>query len=62
MKYKCLPLTRELFNELRVKDLIWKGYKLQYKSVAVFPPNDEKPLVVTEAVCLCKSKTFRLQH
>lgn len=50
MKYKCLPLTKELFNELRIKDLIWKGYKLQYKSVAVFPPNDEKPLVVTEAV------------
>ena len=50
MEYKVLPLTKELFNELRIRNLIWKNYKLQYKSVAVFPPNGEKPLVVTEAV------------
>lgn len=51
MNYKITVLTDGLLNELKLKGLAWKHYKLQYhKTFAVFPPNNEKPLIVTEAV------------
>lgn len=50
MNYKIVPLTKELLNELKAKDMAWSSYTLDYKSVAVYPPYSEKPLVVTEAL------------
>lgn len=50
-KYELRVLTKELFNELKARKLIWEHYKLTYaKTYAVFPPNGEKPLVVTAEV------------
>lgn len=47
-KYEIKLLTNELFRELKAKKLIWEHYKLNYKyTYAVFPPNGEKPLIVT---------------
>lgn len=49
--YKIELLTDGLFFELKRKKLIWEHYKLTYKyTYAVFPPNGEKPLVVTREV------------
>ena len=50
-KYEIKLLTENLFRELKLKKLIWEHYKLTYKhTYAVFPPNGEKPLIVTAEV------------
>ena len=50
-KYEIKLLTENLFRELKAKKLIWEHYKLTYKhTYAVFPPNGEKPLIVTAEV------------
>lgn len=51
MNYKIELLTKELYQELMLKGLIWKYYQLKYRyTYAVFPPNNEKPLIVTKEV------------
>ena len=50
MSYRLMVLTKEILRELQNQGLAWKEYDLQYKSVCVFPPNGEKPLIVTNEV------------
>lgn len=48
--YVIKNLDENLLNELKEKKLCWENYQLTRKSVAVFPSNDEKPLIVTNDV------------
>lgn len=48
--YEIKQLDESLLYELKKRKLAWNGYTLTRRSVAVFPSNGEKPLIVTEDV------------